>query len=224
MDAEGDIDLSLSISTRDRCTQLARCLESLQALEFQRAGELVLVDNRSRDETPQLIEKFAKTPRMSLRYLLEPRVGLRVAHNRSAEQSQGVPLCSQANATVRRRRLLAIHGEFQSCVRWHKSCIDFRTPRRQQYPLLAVELARDPSANDGVGGDAGRRTDRRWVTSPMHIAYSQPATFASTTRPRKLLTLDAPAWTCNSWTFARPERHITVETSGSDRYFSVANV
>jgi GT2 family glycosyltransferase len=69
---------SVVVATRDRTERLARCLESLLALEYP-GYEIIVVDNDpSTDATAQLIESLH---RESVRYVREDRRGLASAHN-----------------------------------------------------------------------------------------------------------------------------------------------
>ena len=52
------MDISLIISTRDRCQQLVRCLQSVQGITFERPWELIVVDNGSVDETASVVRQF----------------------------------------------------------------------------------------------------------------------------------------------------------------------
>ncbi len=75
------MDISLIICTRDRCQHLARCLESLQKIQFARSWELIIVDNGSIDATAATVKTFAKCFPGKMAYLFEPTFGLGNAHN-----------------------------------------------------------------------------------------------------------------------------------------------
>jgi hypothetical protein len=75
------MDVSLIIATRDRCQQLARCLDSVGRIEFAQPWELIVVDNGSTDATVELIQQVRQTFPVPLRYVLEPEPGLGNAHN-----------------------------------------------------------------------------------------------------------------------------------------------
>jgi GT2 family glycosyltransferase len=75
------MDVSLIIATRDRCQQLACCLESVARIEFERRWELIIVDNGSTDETSQVIREFRESSNVQVRYVFEPKPGLGNAHN-----------------------------------------------------------------------------------------------------------------------------------------------
>src|SRR6516164_7425898 len=52
------MEISLIISTRDRCQQLVRCLQSVRDITFERPWELIVVDNGSVDETASVVRQF----------------------------------------------------------------------------------------------------------------------------------------------------------------------
>ncbi len=82
--------LSIIIATRNRAPFLARCLESLARVTFDRdAFEVLVVDNASEDRTRQVFEAEAGRTRVPLRYVLEPRKGLSRARNRGVEAAVG---------------------------------------------------------------------------------------------------------------------------------------
>lgn len=72
----GDIDVSLIICTRNRCEQLAYCLQSLVGNEFDRSWELVIVDNGSTDATRTVVQEFSRNSAFPVVYVSEPTPGL----------------------------------------------------------------------------------------------------------------------------------------------------
>lgn len=85
-------DISLLICTRDRADSLAATLASITRAVAQ-AGELavevVLVDNGSRDATPQVLADWAAAQPGPVRLLHEPRPGLARARNCALAQARG---------------------------------------------------------------------------------------------------------------------------------------
>jgi glucosyl-dolichyl phosphate glucuronosyltransferase len=72
--------VSVVISTRDRADLLERAIASVVDQEFPRSAyELVIVDNGSRDRTPEVARSFESTA--ALRYIREDRIGLCIARN-----------------------------------------------------------------------------------------------------------------------------------------------
>lgn len=83
------IELSLIVCTRDRADRLARTLAHVAALQGERAWELVVVDNGSRDRTPEMLREFARTCPHPLTLVHEPRPGLGRARNAGLRASAG---------------------------------------------------------------------------------------------------------------------------------------
>jgi GT2 family glycosyltransferase len=78
--------VSVVVATRDRPQLLARCLESLAALEYPRYEVVVVDNNPATDATAELVKaRFAD----SVRYVREPRPGLAAAHNRGLAEALG---------------------------------------------------------------------------------------------------------------------------------------
>jgi glycosyltransferase involved in cell wall biosynthesis len=83
------MDVSLIIGTRDRCQKLARCLQSVQRIAFERPWELIIVDNGSTDSTSAIVQKFVCAVSVPVRYLFEPKPGLGNAHNAGVQIAHG---------------------------------------------------------------------------------------------------------------------------------------
>jgi glycosyltransferase involved in cell wall biosynthesis len=83
------MDISLIISTRDRCQQLVRCLQSVRDITFERPWELVVVDNGSVDETASVVRQFLGSAGVSGVYVFEPKPGKSNALNTAIEIAQG---------------------------------------------------------------------------------------------------------------------------------------
>jgi glycosyltransferase involved in cell wall biosynthesis len=79
------MDLSLVICTRDRSEKLARCLESVRGLRFERPWELIIVDNGSTDRTGAIVKDFVNTFSAPTRYVFEPWPGKGHALNAALE-------------------------------------------------------------------------------------------------------------------------------------------
>ena len=74
--------ISVVVCTRDRPQSLARCLEALRALDYERF-EVIVVDNASRE--PSTADAVAATP---FRYVREDHPGLDWARNRGAAEAR----------------------------------------------------------------------------------------------------------------------------------------
>jgi len=81
--------ISIVVCTRDRADVLALALRSLSEQSLDPSGyEVIVVDNDSTDGTAALVQDFcARTPTM--RYVLEPRLGLSHARNRGLREARG---------------------------------------------------------------------------------------------------------------------------------------
>jgi glycosyltransferase involved in cell wall biosynthesis len=84
--------LSLIISTRNRCSVLARALESLRKLTTSISWELVVIDNGSSDDTQLVIQHFVATFSRAVQLVVEPRRGLANAHNTGFRKARS-PIC-----------------------------------------------------------------------------------------------------------------------------------
>jgi GT2 family glycosyltransferase len=103
---------SVVVATRERPAALARCLDSLLALDHPRY-EIIVVDNAPR--TPATHE-LVTGPRFGDRvtYVCEPRPGLAAAHNRGLEVASGALIAfTDDDVTVDRRWLLELAAGFE---------------------------------------------------------------------------------------------------------------
>jgi glycosyltransferase involved in cell wall biosynthesis len=83
------MDISLIICTRNRCHQLARCLESVRFLTFDRPWELIVVDNGSTDKTATVLTEFIKSADVRAIYLFEPTRGKSTGLNTALRTASG---------------------------------------------------------------------------------------------------------------------------------------
>lgn len=82
-------DLSIVVCTRDRAPQLQEFLNRLPQGELRAAkAELVLVDNASRDATPDVIARYAAGAEFPVRSVAEPTPGLSRARNAGLAAAQ----------------------------------------------------------------------------------------------------------------------------------------
>ena len=72
---------SLVICTRNRAEQLRATLEAVSRMQYDRAWEVICVDNGSTDSTRSVVEEFIDGTRLRLRYKSEPVLGLSHARN-----------------------------------------------------------------------------------------------------------------------------------------------
>lgn len=85
------MDLSVVIGTYNRAHQLKGTLEALasQATPLSLAWEIVVVDNNSRDGTPEVVTTFARRSAVPVRYAFEPQQGQNHARNRGIREARG---------------------------------------------------------------------------------------------------------------------------------------
>jgi glycosyltransferase involved in cell wall biosynthesis len=77
----GSYDVSIIVSTYERCELLAEALESILTQDDSPPYEVIVVDNNSTDRTSELVTAVAKSAANKVRYLFEPRQGVSYARN-----------------------------------------------------------------------------------------------------------------------------------------------
>lgn len=95
------LDVTIAVCTRDRSTQLERLLGSFCHLEIPPATswEILVVDNGSTDDTPQILERYAE--RLPLRCIREPKQGLSNARNRAIAVAEAeLIVCTDDDCSV----------------------------------------------------------------------------------------------------------------------------
>lgn len=84
-----NIDVSVILSTYNRCDLLAGALKGLADQEAaQVTYEIIVVDNNSNDDTRKVVEQFAADD-SRFRYFFEPRQGLSYGLNRGLVEARG---------------------------------------------------------------------------------------------------------------------------------------
>ena len=83
--------VSVVVCTYNRSLELEKTLASLRALSVapELSWELVVVDNRSTDNTAEVLKRFTATSRVSVRYVFEPEQGLSFARNTGIRTARG---------------------------------------------------------------------------------------------------------------------------------------
>ena len=84
-----DVRATIAICTRNRASILARSLDSLCAMRVPAGAswEVVVVDNRSTDETQAVVARFGA--RLPVGVVVAPRAGLSAARNRAVAEARG---------------------------------------------------------------------------------------------------------------------------------------
>jgi glycosyltransferase involved in cell wall biosynthesis len=83
------LSISLVICTRNRATQLQRCLDAVAHLVADDRFELVLVDNGSTDATAAVIARFEAAAPLAVRAVVEAAPGLSNARNAGVAAANG---------------------------------------------------------------------------------------------------------------------------------------
>lgn len=83
------MDISLIICTRNRGTKLRACLAAVGQLEYAGAWELILIDNGSSDETPDVMKEFARSAAIPVKIIFHQVPGLGGARNVGIAHSGG---------------------------------------------------------------------------------------------------------------------------------------
>jgi glycosyltransferase involved in cell wall biosynthesis len=77
-------DVTLIVTTFQQPGHLARSLASIAVQRTRRKLEVVVADDGSRDETPQVVEQFARQSPFPVRFVTRNHQGFRAAANRNA--------------------------------------------------------------------------------------------------------------------------------------------
>jgi len=87
------VQISVAICTRNRARQLSEMLETAAAMRVPPglAWEVLIVDNGSTDNTPQVVEGFAA--RLPIRRVFEGTPGLSNARNKGVAEARGAYIC-----------------------------------------------------------------------------------------------------------------------------------
>jgi len=91
MTPPGELTISVVVCTYNRASRLAETLEHFQTVTVPENvnWELVVVDNRSTDDTARVIRDVAARTKLPIRQTYEPMPGLGAARNRGIRESSG---------------------------------------------------------------------------------------------------------------------------------------
>jgi glycosyltransferase involved in cell wall biosynthesis len=85
---EVTLEVSIVLCTLDRATQLSNAIRSILDQDCDpRRYEIIVVDNCSKDRTPQVVQEF-QARASNVRYVYEGRLGLSTARNRGTAESR----------------------------------------------------------------------------------------------------------------------------------------
>lgn len=80
---------TVAICTHNRAEDVKEALLSLLRQNFTDAFEVIVVDNRSTDNTKQVVQEVNQMTSIPIIYIYEERLGLSVARNRAIRESKG---------------------------------------------------------------------------------------------------------------------------------------
>lgn len=85
------MDFTVIVCTYNRCQSLPSCLAALASQEGVQGidWEVLVVDNKSSDDTPKTVERLSRELPIKVRYVREAQQGLNYARNRGVASSQG---------------------------------------------------------------------------------------------------------------------------------------
>lgn len=108
-DPIGAPDISVVISTRDRCGLLRAALASLldQECPVELTYEIIVVDNNSSDGSRDFVQRLACESGVSVRYLHEPRIGVSYGRNTGIQAARAPIVAFTDDDNVVDRRWIA---------------------------------------------------------------------------------------------------------------------
>lgn len=85
------MNITVIVCTYNRCQSLATALESIAASQMPSSAvwEVLVVDNNSRDQTPEIVQDFGRRFPDRFRYVFEARQGLSNARNAGIREARG---------------------------------------------------------------------------------------------------------------------------------------
>jgi glycosyltransferase involved in cell wall biosynthesis len=154
------IKITAIVCTYNRSQQLAATIESLvaQSLSGSLPWEILVVDNNSRDETRQVVERLQSKYPERIRYLIESQQGVSCARNTGIRESRGEILAfidddeTADKAWLQNLTANLLSGEWAGAggrvlPLWSVPCPQWLSPHS---PLISGPLASfDPSQGPG---------------------------------------------------------------------------
>ncbi len=114
--------VSLIICSRNRADRLARCLDSINEKEMISIdGELILINNKSTDNTMQVMEDYEKKVSFPVTVIYEQSLGLSKARNKGLMHSSGETIvftdddCYMESGYLLKASTIFASGEFDYC-------------------------------------------------------------------------------------------------------------
>jgi GT2 family glycosyltransferase len=169
--------ISVIIATYNRSALLAECLESLGRQRFHAGDEVIVVDNASTDDTPAVVEAFARTSRAAVLLLAEERPGKTPALAAGISRASGTVLAlTDDDVCVDDGWIDAIRARFADPAvalvagriepRWQRRAPAWLTLGRDSYGRLSAPLGlvhygpeQPLGARTALGGNLAIRRD-----------------------------------------------------------------
>jgi glycosyltransferase involved in cell wall biosynthesis len=110
-----EVDVSVIISTYNRCQLLAGAIHNLLAQNATSVTyEVIVVNNNSSDGTKELVDKIVAQSNVPIRYLFEPRQGLSYGLNTGIQNARGrIVALTDDDIRVERNYVVKIHEAFR---------------------------------------------------------------------------------------------------------------
>jgi glycosyltransferase involved in cell wall biosynthesis len=83
------VDISVVVCTKDRAAALGRCLTSIFEIDFEGTWEIIVVDNNSTDDTPQMISEIKRLSPVPFQSRVESHPGNSAGRNAAIGIARG---------------------------------------------------------------------------------------------------------------------------------------
>lgn len=151
--------VTVAVCTKDRPSDVRRCLDALQKLEYPRLEYLVVDNAPSDDETQRLVQSAYP----DVRYVQEPRPGLNWARNRAVLEARGAIIAYADDDVV------VDPAWATAFVRIFTAASDVACVTGL---VLPAELDTEAQCLFETYGGFGRGYDREWYTRAGHQAFT----------------------------------------------------
>ena len=102
--------ITVAVCTRDRCTILMECLDSLAEQDHRQGVEVLVVDNGSLDGTAERVKERSEAYPLALRVVREPTPGVAAARNRALEATEAEIVIFVDDDVTLRPNFIGVHA------------------------------------------------------------------------------------------------------------------